>query len=605
MALHRHIVFYVSIILGLAGLLFSGCQPQPVPTETPVEPTIAPIEPTPTPAPISTPSSVLLPELPFYLGVDLSYVNELDDCGAGYYQDGESVNPYQLFADHGATLVRARLWHNPDWTNYSTVDDIERTFRRAKDSGMRTLLDFHYSDDWADPGKQTIPEAWMDLSEEELPDAVYQYTYDVLIRLYEKGLLPEFVQVGNEINSGMLKRITQLDWPRDAVLINAGIKAVRDVAAQTHLDIKIILHVAQPENAGWWFRESRQHGITDFDIIGLSYYPQWSSFSVGDVGAHVTYLRQEFGKEVMIVETAYPWTMDSVEETADNILNQGIRSYSISPQGQRQFMIDLTQSLISNGALGVIYWEPAWVSTDCPTRWGQGSHWENATFFDFTQGNEVHEGIEFLSHDYQYPGTLVDGALEDAYGQPILEDEIGDNVDQVAHLDLTSLSIREDAKSLYLGVEIAGEIYDDPWGSYMIYFDTTGDENGAKIDVDRRPISVIEPYYPEFRLDISAMDRKGTVSGTFAFHKWDGQEWQTGAMIGGSAMTNGTPSLIELQLPKSMLDDPQMVNIAVISVGRGRVHTAGDIMGTAISPQDWNEPLTIDTFAEVQLSVTE
>jgi arabinogalactan endo-1,4-beta-galactosidase len=342
-------------------------------------------------------------EASFYLGVDLSYVNEMDDCGAVYLENGEARDAFQLFSDHGSNLVRARLWHNPDWTDYSTLEDVKKTFRRARAAGMYTMLDFHYSDDWADPGKQEIPAAWNDLADDELPQAVYRYTYDVLIELYGEGLMPVFVQVGNETNSGMLKRHLELDWPRDAGLFNAGIRAVRDVAAETKTNPEIILHVAQPENADWWFREARENGIKDFDVIGLSYYPQWSAFSVADVGAQVSYLRQEFGKDVLIVETAYPWTLDAVDETAGNILTQGVRGYSISIEGQRQFMIDLTQSLISNGGLGIVYWEPAWVSTNCSTRWGQGSHWENATFFDFHNDNEVHQGIDFLNYGYQFP----------------------------------------------------------------------------------------------------------------------------------------------------------------------------------------------------------
>jgi len=339
----------------------------------------------------------------FYFGVDLSYVNEMDDCGAVYLENGEPRDVFQLFSEHGAKLVRARLWHNPNWTNYSNLVDVERTFRRAQETGMSTLLAFHYSDDWADPGKQWIPAAWKEFPDDELPQALYQYTYDVLMALHGKGLMPAFVQVGNEGNSGILKSHMELDWPRDAELFNAGIRAVRDVARKTRTHPKIILHVAQPENAEWWFREALENGVMDFDIIGLSYYPQWSTFSVQEVGPHVAYLRQEFDKEIMIVETAYPWTLRSVPETADNILNRGVPEYPISIDGQRQYMIDLTQSLIDNGGLGVVYWEPAWVSTKCSTRWGQGSHWENATFFDFLNNNEVHRGIEFLSFEYQFP----------------------------------------------------------------------------------------------------------------------------------------------------------------------------------------------------------
>ena len=254
----------------------------------------------------------------FFLGVDLSYVNEMEDCGAVYHANGEPQDPFQLLNEQGANLVRARLWHNPDWTEYSSVLDVTKTFSRAKEQGMATLLDFHYSDNWADPGKQTIPAAWQSLEEEALPQAVYDYTYDVLMQLHDAELMPDFVQVGNETNPGMLKRELESDWPRDAKLFNAGIQAVRDAAAETETNLQIILHVAQPENTGWWFREARDNGVTDFDVIGISYYPQWSIFSVTDMGNHVTYLRQAFGKEVMVLETAYPWTYETAGDT-DNL----------------------------------------------------------------------------------------------------------------------------------------------------------------------------------------------------------------------------------------------------------------------------------------------
>jgi arabinogalactan endo-1,4-beta-galactosidase len=587
-------LWLVGFLFGLVALLLVGCQPQ-------TEPELPILTTTEAPPPMST---SLPPEPPplFYFGVDLSYVNEMDDCGAVYLENGEPRDAFELFSEHGANLVRARLWHNPDWTDYSTEPDIERTFTRAQEAGMATLLDFHYSDNWADPGKQAIPAAWADLTDAELPDAVYAYTYGTLSELYKKGLMPDFVQIGNETNAGILKPILELDWPRDAKLFNAGIQAVRDIGAETGTNPQIILHVAQPENAGWWFREARAHGITDFDVIGLSYYPKWSVFSVSDVGPHVAYLRQEFEKEVLIVETAYPWTLDAVDETADNILNKGVRGYPINIEGQRKFMLDLTQNLISNGGLGVVYWEPAWVSTECSTRWGQGSHWENATFFDFHNGNEVHKGIDFLSYDYQSPTDFVDGILEEAYGASLMEDEANDNLDQVPHLDLLSLHVREDADSLYLAFTVAGDVFDNPWGNYLIYFDTTDDGQGADTDVDKRPLTAANPYQPEFRLDISMQDRKGTISGSYDFYAWDGAEWQTHAFVGGAAVSNGTSSWIELQIPKSLLGDPAFVNLGVVTTGRDLVHTAGDIMGTPVSPTDWNQPVEIETFVRFEIS---
>ncbi len=346
----------------------------------------------------------------YYLGADLSYVNEMDDCGAEYRMNGVVRDPYEIFADYGANLVRIRLWHTPTWTDYSTFEDIVRAFQRAHDLGMNTLLDFHYSDTWADPEHQTVPAEWADLADlEELGQALYDYTFDALMRLDSLGLMPDMVQIGNEINSAILRQAGApgypIDWERNAFLINEGIRAARDAGAQGEKSPQVILHIAQPENVEGWLLSATRAGVVDFDIIGLSYYVGWSRYTVATTGSVINQLRYRFGKEVMIVETAYPWTLGSVPESASNIMGRDFLTdaYPATPSGQRQFMIDLTQSTILNGGLGVIYWEPAWVSTDCSTLWGQGSHWENATFFDFRSGNEVLEGIEFLNFSYEYP----------------------------------------------------------------------------------------------------------------------------------------------------------------------------------------------------------
>jgi arabinogalactan endo-1,4-beta-galactosidase len=525
----------------------------------------------------------------------------MEDCGAVYRENGEARDPFALFGAHGANLGRARLWHNPDWTDYSTLDDVKRTFARAQQAGMSTLLDIHYSDNWADPGRQEIPAAWQALSDEELPDALYQYTQDVLSALHADGLMPTFVQVGNETNSGLLKRDVELNWPRDATLFNAGIRAVRDVAAATGTAPKIVLHVAQPENTGWWFTQAEAAGITDFDVIGLSYYPQWSTFSIADTGAQISALRQRFGKDVMIVETGYGWTRDAVDETTDNILDQGLRGYPFTPAGQRRFMTDLTQSVISNGGLGVVYWEPAWVSTGCSTRWGQGSRWANATFFDFQNDNELLEVIDYLSHAYAFPGTLVDGVVEAAYGEALSEDAASDSLESIAALDLSGLYAAGDASFISVAVTISGNVNSER-GNYLIYLDTSGDDEGADVDVGKRPITVAEPFRPEYRLDIGIREQRGTISGSYVLNAWAEGEWQTAMFTGGASIHAGQPSVIEIQIPRSVLNDPSQLSIAVVSTDRTRIHTAGDILGTPTTPSNWEEAVVLDTFFSVSLS---
>lgn len=539
-------------------------------------------------------------EPPFYFGVDLSYVNEMEDCGAVYRENGATVDPFALFAERGATLVRARLWHNPDWTAYSTLDDVKRTFARAQAAGMATLLDIHYSDNWADPGRQEIPAAWANLTDAELVDAVYQYTTDVLTELAAENLVPTFTQVGNETNGGILKRGSDQIWARDATLFNAGIRAIRDFNASTAHDVQIVLHVAQPENTGWWFTQAETAGITDFDVIGISYYPQWSTFSLGDLGAQVSALRQRFGKAVMVVETAYGWTRENAGDTADNILDQGMRGYPFSVEGQRRFLTDLTQVLISNGALGVVYWEPAWVSTPCSTRWGQGSHWENATFFDFGNANEVIDSIDFLRDTYLHPVTLPDGIVEADYGAPFVADGAGDVLDGVLALDLTDFYARADDTTLYLALTTAGDVYRDR-GSYLIYFDTTGDGQGAPVDPGRRPITTVAPSLPEFRLDIKITDERGTIRASYTLNAWVVDDWQEIALTGGAALVNGLPSVIEVTLPRELLDSPDNLNLAVISAGRGRANSASDILGTDFTLPDNSASLELTQFHPLSL----
>ena len=350
----------------------------------------------------------LASELDFWRGVDMSYVNEMEDCGAVYRVDGAPRDPVKILADKGANLARFRLWHNPRWTDYSTLPDVMKSIRRAKDNGMKVLLDFHYSDDWADPQHQRIPAAWRQAdSVEQLAKLLYDYTFTTLTTLHEQGLLPDYVQVGNEINNGVARAHPQRDswWAnpsRNARLLNAGIKAVRDASAKVGgRPLQVVLHLAEPEAVEHWLNTARRVGLAEVDIIGLSYYSLWSELPLERLDNLIRRLRSKFEKEVVIIETAYPWTLANYDR-ANNILGADavVAGYSATQAGQRRYLIDLMQTVLNGGGLGVVYWEPAWVSTRCATRWGTGSHWENATLFDHVQ-TELHEGADFLSHIYQ------------------------------------------------------------------------------------------------------------------------------------------------------------------------------------------------------------
>lgn len=339
----------------------------------------------------------------FYRGVDLSYVNEMEDCGAVYKNsDGILADPYDIFKDAGANLVRLRLWHSPDWTNYSNLKDVRKAILRARNENMDVLLNFHYSDTWADPNKQQIPEAWKDHINnlEVLKDSIYNYTYNTLESLANQGLLPEIVQVGNEINP-MILQDGDLEWPinwnRNATLLNEGIRAIRDISSDRNKDIQVMLHIAQPENAIWWFEQAVSNGVTDFDWIGLSYYPKWSEVEMNSLGGVLSYLIDTYDKPLMVVETAYPYTLINID-AANNIQGEEslIEGYPATEEGQYQYLEDLKKVIADAGGSGLVYWEPAWVSTNCKTLWGVGSHWDNATLFNHDKVPT--KGLKFLNN---------------------------------------------------------------------------------------------------------------------------------------------------------------------------------------------------------------
>lgn len=337
------------------------------------------------------------------LGADLSYVNEMLDCGAKFRFNGEEKDPYALFANRGCQMVRLRLWHSPIFSDYSSLEDVKYAASRASQLGMSILLDIHYSDSWADPGHQIIPRAWLEIEQlSTLGDSVYNYTQKVLLELLDQGIVPEIIQIGNEINTEILKlneakEGEQIDWERNSYLIKRGLQAVIDFNTSTSNVVSPMIHIAQPENVQWWFELAELNGISHFDWIGISYYPQWSTVSIENLDEELSSIKKRFNKRIMIVETAYPHTLTDAD-MATNILGKdaAVENYDVSSEGQLAYLNRLKEIVSKSGAEGIIYWEPAWVSTTCSTLWGQGSHWDNATFFNAENKNEALEAFDFF-----------------------------------------------------------------------------------------------------------------------------------------------------------------------------------------------------------------
>jgi arabinogalactan endo-1,4-beta-galactosidase len=342
------------------------------------------------------------PKSGLYLGADLSYVNEMEDCGAVYRKDGVPIDPFELMQAEGGNIVRVRIWNNATWTKYSNLPDVEMTIRRARDAGMQVLLDFHYSDDWADGEKQLVPAAWAKMDTVQQAQALYDYTVSILTALDKQGLMPEMVQVGNETNSELMggKNDRPINWQRNAMLLNAGIRAVRDVGKTASINPRIMLHIAQPEYVEPWFEAATVAGVTDYDVIGISYYRKWSTRSIDQLGKTITNIKKRYPVDVILVETAYPFT-DGFADKSPNLLGNDSLSfgYPATPQGQLDYMTDITQTVVNSGGIGVVYWEPGWVSTECKTRWGTGSNWENAAWFDL-ENHEALPVFKFLGKQY-------------------------------------------------------------------------------------------------------------------------------------------------------------------------------------------------------------
>ena len=247
-----------------------------------------------------------IPELNtrFYKGMDLSFQTELESYDIDYKDEqGNSVDFIDYVESRGINMVRLKLWHTSQ-DGENTLTDVKAYAQRIKAKNMHFLLNFHYSDYWADPGTQTPPAEWQDYSFDQVKVAIYIYTRNVVQALKNQNTLPKIIQIGNETDSGFLwdygKVWNEFDenWPNYAELVNEAIRAINDV--DTENKIKIMLHHSSVENAIYFFNELEIYNL-DFDIIGLSYYPQFQTKNLSLVQQKLNDMRNALAAELKTV----------------------------------------------------------------------------------------------------------------------------------------------------------------------------------------------------------------------------------------------------------------------------------------------------------------
>ncbi|MFE5890067.1 arabinogalactan endo-beta-1,4-galactanase [Streptomyces sp. NPDC056462] len=323
-------------------------------------------------------------------GADISSLAKSEAKGGVYRTgSGTTADAITILKNAGMNYARLKVWVNPA-DGYNNKTRVLAMAKRVKAAGMKLLVDFHYSDTWADPGAQGKPAAWAGHSYSQLKTDVYNHTYDVLNALKAQGTTADMVQVGNEINGGMLWTEGSTDnWSQLAGLLNSGHDAVKAVNPAT----TVALHLAKGGDLSgtrWWFDSAVANGVK-FDAIGLSYYGYWHG-SLHDFQTTLDDAAARYGKPVFVAETAYPFRLDSKDSHEEIINTTGelVSGYPANTAGQRRWMNDVTSIVeaVPNGrGLGVFYWEATWTAVTGngwdPTDASSGNGWENQALFGY------------------------------------------------------------------------------------------------------------------------------------------------------------------------------------------------------------------------------
>lgn len=298
------------------------------------------------------------------IGGDFSIMKKMEDYGGQYKINGQVKEGFQIFRENGYTWARLRLFNSPNQQG-PVCNDLNYTIelaQKAKQYGFKILLDFHYSDTWADPGHQIVPNSWKGLDLKTLSDSVYDYTKMVIEAMGNAKVLPNMVQVGNEINNGMMWPEGKLwnedetaNWDNLVQLLKAGIKGVKD--ASNGEKIPVLIHAATGgnlEESDTFYKNIIQRGV-NFELIGLSYYPWWHGTFV-QLEENLAFLSENYQQDLVLVETAY-YSNGYYPEPAEWILD--VQPFPPTEQGQYDFMVALLEILKKFPKMkAVYYWKP-------------------------------------------------------------------------------------------------------------------------------------------------------------------------------------------------------------------------------------------------------
>ena len=326
-----------------------------------------------------------LPE-DFIFGMDVSSVLAEEASGVRYYDfDGREADLFRVLADNGINTIRVRVWNHPyddEGRGFGggncDIDTAVEIGKRATACGMGLLVDFHYSDFWADPGKQMVPRAWDGMKIKVKKQAACDYTRDCLNRLKDAGVKVTMVQLGNEINGRLAGEKT---WMNISWILQGGAQAVREVFP----DALIALHFANPENADSYrtyadkMHYYEEAGLVDYDVFATSYYPYWHG-TLENLSAILTEISQTYGKKVMVMETSYAWTAEDSDFSGNTIGDGGgiVKDYPFTVQGQANCIRNITDAVVNGtpAGIGVVYWEGAWITVGTDSWEENHDKWE-------------------------------------------------------------------------------------------------------------------------------------------------------------------------------------------------------------------------------------